>query len=99
MRRWMTVLFVIAAFAVAGCAGPAKLAEKSEDKLAEGDVWKEWHLATKALDKAPANARARQAAGAAASSISQDWQRRIAALASTDSLQAAEEVLKYAQFR
>ena len=99
MRRWTTVLFVIAAFAVAGCAGPAKLAEKSEDKLAEGDVWKAWQLATKALDKAPANARARQAAQAAASTISQDWQRRIVALASADSLGAAEEVLKFAQFR
>jgi hypothetical protein len=99
MRRWTMTMFVIAAFAVAGCAGPAKLAEKSEDKLAQGDVWKAWQLATRALDKAPANPRARQAAAAAASSIAQDWERRIVALAQTDSLAAAEEVLKFAQFR
>ena len=99
MPRWMTTVCVIAAFALAGCAGPAKLAEKSENKLAEGDVWKAWELATRALDKAPANPRARQAAAAAAQSISQDWERRITAMATTDSMAAAEEVLKFAQFR
>src|SRR5690242_2510412 len=54
MRRWMTVACVLAAVSVIGCAGPAKLAQKSQDKLAQGDVWKAWELATRALDKAPA---------------------------------------------
>jgi hypothetical protein len=99
MRRWMTVLIVLAAVSGFGCAGPAKLAENSESKLAEGDMWKAWQLATRALDKAPANPRARAAATAAASTISQDWQRRIVALEGADSTSAAEEVLKYAQFR
>lgn len=84
---------------VAGCAGPAKLAEKSEDRLARGDHWQAWTLATRALDKAPANARARLAAAAAAASISEDWQRRITAIAEADTLAAAEQVLEFAAFR
>jgi hypothetical protein len=99
MRRWTTTLIVLAAVSAFGCAGPGKLAEKSQNKLAEGDVWKAWHLATKALDKAPANPRAREAAASAASAISQDWQRRITALADVDSMGAAEQVLSYVQFR
>lgn len=99
MRHWMLVVFVIAALGGAGCAGPAKLAQKSENKLAEGDVWKAWQLATKALDKAPANARARRAAAAAATTIADDWQRRISAQAQSDSMAAAEDVLKFARFR
>jgi hypothetical protein len=83
----------------AGCAGPAKLAERSEDKLAKGDHWQAWTLATRALDKAPANPRARVAAVAAATSISQDWQRRIDALAGADSMAAAEQVMEFAAFR
>ena len=31
--------------------------------------------------------------------ISQDWQRRIIALADVDSMDAAEQVLKYVEFR
>ena len=57
MRRWTTVLIVLAALSGFGCAGPAKLTEKSETKLAEGDMWKAWQLATRALDKAPGNLR------------------------------------------
>src|SRR2546421_11035097 len=98
MRRWTAVLFVLAAVVGSGCAGPAKLAQKSENKLAEGDVWKAWQLATRALDKAPANPRAREAAGAAAASIAGDWQRRITALAAVDSLAAAGGVLKVGGF-
>jgi hypothetical protein len=95
----MTVLIVLAAVSGFGCAGPAKLTEKSEGKLAEGDMWKAWELATRALDKAPGNPRAREAAAAAASMISQDWQRHVTALADVDSMDAAEQVLQYAQFR
>jgi hypothetical protein len=99
MRRWTTVVIVLAALSGFGCAGPAKLTEKSESKLAEGDMWQAWRLATRALDKAPGNPRAREAAAAAASMISQDWQRRIVALADVDSMDAAEQVLKYVDFR
>lgn len=90
---------VLAMTLVAGCAGPAKLAERSEDKLAQGEMWKAWSLATKALDKAPAHAEARRAAGAAAQVIADDWQRRIRALATVDSVSAAEQALEFVRFR
>jgi hypothetical protein len=100
MRRVLTLLCVLAAVSgVVGCAGPGKLAEKSEGKLAEGDMWEAWELATRALEKAPANERAKNAAAAAAATITQDWQRRIRALAASDSIAAAEEAMKFVQFR
>jgi hypothetical protein len=83
----------------AGCAGPAKLAERSEGRLAKGEMWQAWTLATRALDKAPGNVRARNAAAAAAASIAQDWQRRIRAVAEADSLAAAGQVLEFSAFR
>src|SRR5438093_10150746 len=84
---------------VLGCAGPSELAQRSQNKLAQGDHWRAWSLATKALDKAPANAEARRAAAAAAASIAQEFQRRIAATAASDSLAAADQVLEFAEFR
>lgn len=98
MNRRLFVLFAVAAVA-AGCAGPTKLAEKSQRELADGDVWKAWQLATRALDREPMNPRAREAATATAQVIATDWQRRIHALASVDSLRAAEQVLAFAEFR
>ena len=38
MRRLTFAL--LAAALVAGCAGPTKLAEKSQQKLSNGDVWR-----------------------------------------------------------
>lgn len=84
---------------VIGCAGPSKLAQRSEEQLAGGEHWRAWQLATKALDKEPGNMRARRAASAAASAISQEWQARIQALATADTLGAAEQVLEFADFR
>lgn len=98
MIRRLFVLLAVAAVA-AGCAGPTKLAEKSQKELADGDVWKAWQLATRALDREPMNPRAREAATATAQVIATDWQRRIHALASVDSLRAAEQVLAFAEFR
>ena len=96
-RRLLPGMMLLAL--VVGCAGPNKLADKSQDKLAEGDMWRAWKLATQALDKAPANVRARAAADAAASSIASDWRRRIQALAAVDSLDAAEQVMQFVGFR
>ena len=84
---------------VAGCAGPTKLAEKSQEKLAMGENTRAWLLATRALDKDPGNVRARAAATAAGNAIARDWEQRIAALAPSDSLAAAEQVLQLAEFR
>ena len=84
---------------ILACAGPSKLAQRSEEKLAGGDSWRAWQLATKALDREPGNPRARHAATMAGVMIAQDWQRRIHALAGVDSLQAADQVLELADFR
>lgn len=91
---------LIAALALlAGCASTAKLTEKSEEKLASGDHWKAWQFATRALDKQPGNPAAREAATAAAASIGAEWQRKIRASAALDSIDAAEQVLSFIDFR
>ncbi len=96
-KHWPRLLLVL--LLAPGCAGPSKLAQRSEDKLARGEHWRAWELATKALDKAPGNTRARAAAQAAANSIAQDWKRRIHALADADSIEAAGQVLEFTEFR
>src|SRR5881394_2685137 len=94
-----TTLALLAAVLVAGCAGPTKLAEKSQQKLSSGDVWRAWQLATRALDREPMNPAAKKAAADAGRVIADDWQRKIDALAPIDSVQAAEQVLEFTQFR
>ncbi len=84
---------------VLACAGPNKLAQRSEEKLAGGDSWRAWQLATRALDRDPGNPRARHAALEAGAMIVADWQHKIHALAAIDSLQAADQVLELADFR
>jgi hypothetical protein len=97
LRRYS--LFVVALAFLAGCASTTKLTEKSQEKLADGNAWGAWQLATRALDKEPGNPGARGAATAAGASIAEDWQRRIRALAEVDSVDAARQVLKLAEFR
>jgi len=97
LRRFVPIL--MACIVLAGCAGTSKLTEKSEKELASGDAWKAWNLATRALDKEPGNPRAREAATAAGTSIVQEWQRKIRALAQIDTLKAADEVLGMTEFR
>jgi len=98
MSRRILAVLALAAL-TAGCAGPTQLAQKSEQKLAGGDIWRAWQLATRALDREPMNPRAKEAAAAAGRMIADDWQRRIHALAPLDSLRAADQVLEFAQFR
>jgi hypothetical protein len=93
------VALLIAVSLAAGCAGSAKLSQKSEEKLASGDAWKAWQLATRALDKEPGNPRAQAAATKAGTAIVQDWQRKIRAYAELDSAKAAAEVLAMTDFR
>jgi len=99
MIRKLVPLLLLVIPLTAGCAGPSKLAQRSDDKLAQGQVWQAWNLATRALDKAPANAEARASADRAAAAIAADWQRRIHALAPLDSMGAAEQALKFIDFR
>ena len=84
---------------VLACAGPTKLAQKSEEKLAGGDAWRAWQLATRALDREPGNPRARHAAASAGTMIVQEWRQKIHGLTSIDTLTAAEQVLELAEFR
>ena len=84
---------------VLGCAGPSKLAEKSEEMLAGGQNGRAWELAIRALDKDPGNTRARAAAAAAGNAMARDWERRVHVLAQSDSLAAAEQVLELNEFR
>jgi len=97
LRRLVPILLALS-FLI-GCSGPSKLTDRSEEKLAQGDAWRAWQLATRALDKEPGNPRARAAATAASASIAEEWQRQIRALAETDSMRAAEETLELAKFR
>ncbi len=96
-RRILSAL--VAALVLVGCASSAKLTRQSEEKLAKGNAWKAWELATRALDKEPGNPDARHAATAAGAAIAEEWQRKIRALADLDTMQAAEQVLEFAEFR
>ncbi len=98
LRRLAPYLLAIPLL-INSCSGPSKLTQKSEEKLAGGDAWRAWQLATRALDKEPGNPRARAAATAAGASIAEEWQRRMHALAETDSMKAAEQALELAEFR
>ncbi len=97
LRRLAPALLALSL--VLGCAGPSKLAQRSEEKLAGGQQWRAWELATRALDKDPGNARARAAATAAGNAIARDWEQRIHVLAQSDSVAAAGQVLELASFR
>lgn len=98
----MTRRFAPAALAlvfVFGCAGPAKLAQRSQERLDKGEYGRAWELAVRALNKEPGNASARAAAAEAGNAMARDWERRIHALAQSDSLAAAEQVLALNDFR
>lgn len=81
------------------CAAPSELARRSEVALAAGDRDEAFELATRALDREPANGRAKAAARSAYEAIAGDWMRRIRAVADADTLAAASQVLELAGFR
>src|SRR5258706_5083721 len=88
LRRIAPLLLILPL--VAGCAGTAKLTQKSQERLASGDHWKAWQFATRALDKEPGNPAARRAATAAGASIADEWLRPIHATPALDSIKAAQ---------
>jgi len=98
-RRLVPAALAALILVSAGCAGPSKLAQKSEENLAAGENTHAWELATRALDRDPGNARARAAATAAGNAIARDWEQRIHALAQSDSIAAAQQVLELSSFR
>lgn len=98
----MSRRFALAALAlvfVFGCAGPAKLAQKSQEKLDRGEYGRAWDLAVRALQKDAGNAQARAAASEAGNAMARQWEARIHALAASDSLAAADQVLALNDWR
>lgn len=98
MRRQILPATVALLF-VFGCAGSSKLAQRGEEKLATGENGRAWDLAVRSLRKDPGNVRARSVANAAGNAMARDWEARIRALAASDSLAAAEQVLELSAFR
>ncbi len=97
-----TVRFVpllLAGLVLASCAGPEKLARQSDEALARGDVRKAYDRALRAIEKDPMNQAARDAYDAASRRVSADYDVRVRALTSADSLSAADLALEARQFR
>lgn len=86
-------------FALAGCASSAKLAERSHEALAGGDLRKAYEMARRALEKDPSLREARSAFGEAATAIAIDYRTRIARTVEVDTIAAAREALEFREFR
>jgi hypothetical protein len=98
-RRHFPLHLALALLAVAGCASPAKLTERSHRALAEGDLRKAYETARRALEKDPSYADARTAFGEAATAIAIDHRTRIARTAEVDTVAAARAALEFRDFR
>jgi hypothetical protein len=98
-RRILLLPLLAAMFALASCAGPAKLAQQSQEALAKGDLHKAYDRALRAVEKDPQNAAARQAYDEASRRVSGDYRARVRARAATDSLSAADLAIEYRDFR
>lgn len=98
-HRIRILLPIIAALALASCAGPAKLAQQSSEALARGDVRKAYDRAVRAIEKDPLNAQARMAYTQASGRVADDYKARVRALAAADTLGAADLVLQFRSFR
>ena len=81
------------------CAGPAKLAQRSEVQLRNGDPEKAYEIACRALDKDAKSARATAALDAAALALTDAWKQRIEASSQLDTIAAARAVLELAALR
>jgi len=87
------------ALAAASCAGPNKLAERSEKALAAGESQKAYEKARSALKKDPENERARRAMSAAAERLAAGRKERMLAVARYDTLDAARQSINFDVFR
>ncbi len=81
---------LLAVALAAGCASSGKLAQKSGQQLAEGDVRKAWATALKAVEKDPYNTQAVGALSAAGQALLNHEARRFRGLAPMDTLAAAD---------
>ena len=100
MKRIVRRLPIVAlALLALSCASSNKLNRQSEDLLQAGQNQKAYQKARRALDKDPANDRARESMRRAAERIVADWQRRAMNLADVDTLAAAKQCVELAEFR
>ena len=97
--RFRLLLPFLGAFVLLSCAGPAELAQQSNEALAKGDLRKAYDRALRAIEKDPLNAQARAAYTQASGYIADDYKARVRALAAVDSLGAADLVLEFRSFR
>ncbi len=86
----MYVALLLALAVAAGCASSGKLAQKSGQQLAEGDVRKAWATALRAVEKDPYNTQAVGALSAAGQALLNHEARRFRGLAPMDTLAAAD---------
>ena len=75
-----------------------KLASLSERQLARGETQKAYETARRAVDRKPSSASARRAMTAAAARIIADDQRKVIAMARSDTLEAARHSLDLRDF-
>lgn len=97
--RPVAILSLFAALALASCAGPAKLAQQSQEALEKGDLRKAYDRALRAIEKDAQNAAARSAYTEASRRLADDYEARVRAQAATDSLAAVDLALQFRSFR
>ena len=88
-----TALFVL------GCASATKLAQKSQDQLAQGEVRKSYETALKAVKKEPNLEPARVALSDAGSALLAQDLERLRALVQVDTVGAAEVAIEMERIR
>lgn len=99
MKLHRVLLPILAALVAASCAGPAKLAQQSQEALEKGDLRKAYDRALRAVEKDPQNAAARAAYDQASARVADDYKARVRARAAADSLGAADLALEFRSFR
>jgi hypothetical protein len=99
MRRVPPTLATMFVILLAGCAGPAKLAERSHAELARGDLRKAYETARRALEKDSSHPDARAAFGEAATALATDFRTRVGRLAQIDTVAAARVAIEFRDFR
>ena len=95
---WLVMLAVSLACLVS-CAGPAKLARKSQEQLAEGQVKKAYETALKAVRKDPYNEAAHAALGDAGAALMASELRTLRSTVLVDTVAAAEVALRMGTIR
>ena len=88
-RKLLPLLAVALGFLALSCASTSELARRSSAALAKDDDTRAWQWAERAMKKDPQSPVARDAMTAAAAVVVPDWERRIRALAGSDTVGAA----------